>query len=526
MSAWERGIPKTGRAATLYVAANDATVIEKALADYLCDGTDDHVQINAALTALPPASGGTVGGGNVGLSSGTFSIGAAVTYARPNSTLFGTGQSTVLKGQAGCGNIWIVAVNNTGCQLRDLKIDGNKAVNSAYTTTTGCYVTTTDNLVENVTLINSPGYGFFFEVGTVAAMGRNLVSDGCVNVGYYVRAAASPNGNATTLIGCIARNNGSDGFANDSGIARFIGCIAYGNTGNGYGSSAADSSADACEASANLRGFSFSGARATVRGCVARLNTQAGYLIQGADSQIDANKAYQNGYHGIQSTGVGSQITNNNSRENSTGAAATYDNIIVSGNYSFVKGNTARRGASGNRAAYGLRIAAGTTAAVVQPNDLYDSGMTGDFLDSGTGTRFIRTSELEANAVTAPRANINPTPGQTTTSTTLVAMTAGSVSFTTSPQLGQIYLFGRMRLSSSAASGNISVYLYKDGVIHQEIVIQNLAANYMAQAGFALPLTMTGIAANTTYTFALYWSGPVGTTTFGDGSLTIQEFKR
>ena len=83
-----------------------------------------------------------------------------------------------------------------------------------------------------------------------------------------------------------------------------------------------------------------------------------------------------------------------------------------------------------------------------------------------------------------------------------------------------------MRLSSSAASGNIAVYLYKDGVIHQEIVIQNLAANSMAQAGFALPLTMTGIAASTTYTFALYWSGPTGTTTFGDGLLTIQEFKR
>lgn len=138
----------------------------------------------------------------------------------------------------------------------------------------------------------------------------------------------------------------------------------------------------------------------------------------------------------------------------------------------------------------------------------------------------VASDMIAANAVTALPANINPTPGQTTTSTLLVAMTAGSVSFTTSPQLGRIYLFGRMRLSSSAASGNIAVYLYKDGVIHQEIVIQNLAANYSAQSGVAISLTMTGIAANTTYTFALYWSGPTGTTTFGDGSLTIQEFIR
>lgn len=521
MAAWVRGLLKTGRAATLYVAANDATFLEKFMADYVCDGTDDHTEIIAAISALPST------GGSVRLSSGTFNIGAAVTYGRANSTLEGGAHNTILKGQSGCGNIWLVAVNNNRCRLRNLKIDGNKAVNGAYTTTTACYVTADDNLVENVVVVNSPGYGFFFEVGTTAAMGRNLVSDGCVNVGYYVRAAASPNGNVTTMVGCVARNNGSDGFANDSGVVRFIGCISYGNTGNGFGSSYADSSAIGCEAVANSsRGLSFTGARAAVNGCTARLNTGVGVFTSGADAVVDGNKSYLNNQHGISTSGAGTQVTNNSSRENSVGAAATYDNINVSGNYSFVSGNTARRGASGNRAAYGLRIAAGTTAAVVQPNDLYDSGMTGDFLDSGTGTRFIRTSDLEANAVTAPRANINPTPGQTTTSTTLVAMTAGSVSFTTSPQLGQIYLFGRMRLSSSAASGNISVYLYKDGVIHQEIAIQNLAANSMAQAGFALPLTMTGIAASTTYTFALYWSGPTGTTTFGDGLLTIQEFKR
>ena len=149
----------------------------------------------------------------------------------------------------------------------------------------------------------------------------------------------------------------------------------------------------------------------------------------------------------------------------------------------------------------------------------------------GTGTGAsawgqVASADIAANAVTATRATIIPTAGQTTTSTSLVAMTSGSVSFTTSAQLGVIYLFGRMRLSSSAASGNIAVYLYKDGVIHQELIVQNLAANNVAQAGVAVPLTMTGVAASTTYTFALYWSGPTGTTTFGDGSITIQEFKR
>ena len=46
-------------AATLVVAASDSTAKDKTNADYVCDGTDDHVQIQAALDALP-AQGGSV----------------------------------------------------------------------------------------------------------------------------------------------------------------------------------------------------------------------------------------------------------------------------------------------------------------------------------------------------------------------------------------------------------------------------------------------------------------------------------
>src|SRR5215213_9204161 len=40
------------------VAALDATAAEKTAADFRCDGTDDYVEVNAALTALPLATGG------------------------------------------------------------------------------------------------------------------------------------------------------------------------------------------------------------------------------------------------------------------------------------------------------------------------------------------------------------------------------------------------------------------------------------------------------------------------------------
>ena len=70
------GVPASHRATvesvitgpSLFVAASDATTNEIKHADYICDGTEDEIQIQAAIDALP-ASGGTVR-----LSSGNFTV--------------------------------------------------------------------------------------------------------------------------------------------------------------------------------------------------------------------------------------------------------------------------------------------------------------------------------------------------------------------------------------------------------------------------------------------------------------------
>lgn len=60
---------------TIRVAANDATSAEKLAADYQCDGTNDEVQIQAAVTELYNA-----GGGYLLLSSGIFYIDSFPTH--------------------------------------------------------------------------------------------------------------------------------------------------------------------------------------------------------------------------------------------------------------------------------------------------------------------------------------------------------------------------------------------------------------------------------------------------------------
>src|SRR5438874_1205838 len=78
--------PKIQQTATFVVAASDASYTKAA--DYVCTGSNDDVQINAAITALPSA------GGKIILSEGKFTISAAIAISISNVTLEGQGNAT------------------------------------------------------------------------------------------------------------------------------------------------------------------------------------------------------------------------------------------------------------------------------------------------------------------------------------------------------------------------------------------------------------------------------------------------
>jgi len=74
----------------LVVAASDASDIDKARANYICDGTDDDVEIQAAIDALPAT------GGKVLLSAGNFALSAIVSRDIDNVVVEGQGKATYL----------------------------------------------------------------------------------------------------------------------------------------------------------------------------------------------------------------------------------------------------------------------------------------------------------------------------------------------------------------------------------------------------------------------------------------------
>src|SRR3990172_3058090 len=105
-----RLIPWVGRqkAATLVVAASNASARAKARADYLCDGTDDDVQIQAAVNALPAVSG------KVLLTEGTFSISTPISVLKHNVTIEGQGPATDIQAAAGAEGIDILRLGDGG----------------------------------------------------------------------------------------------------------------------------------------------------------------------------------------------------------------------------------------------------------------------------------------------------------------------------------------------------------------------------------------------------------------------------
>jgi len=113
----------TGRGATLVVAASDASALSKAQADYVCDGTADNVEIQAAIDALPAV------GGCVYLTEGTYVLIARVVINIDNVSLVGSGwdtelmTDTLLEGTDHGLVYWAAGVSNI--LIRDMKVNAN-----------------------------------------------------------------------------------------------------------------------------------------------------------------------------------------------------------------------------------------------------------------------------------------------------------------------------------------------------------------------------------------------------------------
>lgn len=133
--------------ATYVVAASDSTDAGKANADFVCDGTDDHEEIAAAISITSPS-----GGKRVLLLEGTFYIGGSIPL-ESNCVIEGQGVGTVLEITASGLSVF-TGDTESNIQLKNFMVDGQYS-ESTYSVTWISLDTVSHIRVDNVICSNS-----------------------------------------------------------------------------------------------------------------------------------------------------------------------------------------------------------------------------------------------------------------------------------------------------------------------------------------------------------------------------------
>lgn len=109
--------------ATFVVAASNSTDHGKASADYVCDGTADDVEINAALAAADPGIGA-----GVLLLEGFYSLAASITLNQFGQGLRGQGFGTYIKAAVGVPGISFAGGANYMSVTRLTVVNGSRCI--------------------------------------------------------------------------------------------------------------------------------------------------------------------------------------------------------------------------------------------------------------------------------------------------------------------------------------------------------------------------------------------------------------
>jgi len=421
-------------------------VRHKAVADYVCRGVNDHVEIQAALDSL------LVTGGEVLLLDGTYNCEATINIDT-NQTLKGCGRNTVLTTST-ANLVFLSAVGGagtekTGIVIADLQIDG------ATVSDAGIYFEYVDYSIIHNVYSRRHLYGFELEYldndiitnntcegnsrdGINAwELSNNIISGNICQgnawdgMDLYEISNNSITGNicqgnsrgmfmtyadGDTITGNTCQGNSNQGIALDVsdnctitgntchgnylGIemdtlsnAVISGNNCQGNTEEGiYVYSLTDSTVSGNTCKGNSWGIYLdTSSNNTVTGNTCQGNNLDGIFLEGSDNNtIVGNTCQGNNYHGIfLYYSDNNTVSGNTLTENSQGTTNTRDDIhLETSDYNNIQGNTCRAGALVKKPRYGINISnVACDGNLVTNNDIHDDGFaTGSLNDAGAGT--------------------------------------------------------------------------------------------------------------------------------------------
>ena len=167
--------------------------------DYLCDGTADDVEINAAIQALPST------GGEVVILDGTYNITATIAMNKNYVTLSGNGAATVLKRMWSGSGTGVITVTSDYCTVQNLQIDGNKP---SYSPNFGIYLSgSSGNTITGNTCNNNGSAGIFL---TGSSNNNTITGNTCNNNNIGISLTGNDN---NTITGNTCNNNNNAGIS-------------------------------------------------------------------------------------------------------------------------------------------------------------------------------------------------------------------------------------------------------------------------------------------------------------------------
>lgn len=143
--------------------------------DYLCDGTADDVEINAAIAALPAT------GGEIVLLDGSYDIAATIDINKNYVVLRGNGHKTKLYREFDGDRL--INISGNYSTVADLSING---MNYSYTNTSnkGIYTNVSNTVIKNCTIEQEAGYGIHIAEGKAKVFGNTVLY--CGESGIYI----------------------------------------------------------------------------------------------------------------------------------------------------------------------------------------------------------------------------------------------------------------------------------------------------------------------------------------------------
>lgn len=368
------------------VAASDAPAILKNRADYVCDGTADEVEINAALAL-----------GNVVMTQGNYYITSAAIQIPANRTLAGSGDSTILNTVAFSAINYVIT--NTGFEgiiIRDMKFTAPQTAGFAIylndvgtdtgpTGTIGC-------LIENIQVI-----GFRQTQIEVRSCSNVVINNIRCIAPFYDAINITNNGVAdhstnVTVSNSVIVNATAGVWVEYGKYVTIDGCVITGDVTNTNGQ--------------ELIQVESASSHITITNNVIRNSEETNIWVGSADHILIANNVVDTCYNagaGITCYADNTIITGNIIR-NSAFQGIDVDsatNVVITNNVvdgagqqvnntypgiavtyctrATIIGNTVSQGVAANKPSYGINVL-GTVYSLVEGNSLYQSGVTGAML--------------------------------------------------------------------------------------------------------------------------------------------------